>query len=137
VGILNRYEQFLLNTCAEGLDYIHAVNHPNCGILLDTFHMNIEEDSLGNAIRMAGLYLHGFHLAETNRKPVGLGRQPWGEIKKALDDIFYEGSLIQHPFITAGGQVGEDVAVWRELIPDADVDALAAESAIFIRDKLC
>ena len=137
VEVVNRYEQFLLNTCAEGLAYVRAVNHPNCGILLDTFHMNIEEDSLENAIRMAGLYLHGFHLGETNRKPVGMGRQPWDGIKKALDDIFYEGPLVQEPFITPGGQVGQDIAVWRNLVEDADLDVLAAESALFIRERLC
>jgi D-psicose/D-tagatose/L-ribulose 3-epimerase len=98
--------------------------------------MNIEEDNLGNAIRMAGFNLHGFHLGETNRKPVGMGRQPWGEIKKALDDSFYEGPLIQEPFITAGGQVGDDLSIWREVIPEADLDALAGESAMFMREKL-
>jgi D-psicose/D-tagatose/L-ribulose 3-epimerase len=136
VEAINRYEHFLLNTCAEGLEYVRAVNHPNCGLQLNTFHMNIEEDNLGNAIRMAGFNLHGFHLGETNRKPVGMGRQPWGEIKKALDDSFYEGPLIQEPFITAGGQVGDDLSIWREVIPEADLDALAGESAMFMREKL-
>jgi D-psicose/D-tagatose/L-ribulose 3-epimerase len=136
VEAINRYEHFLLNTCSEGLEYVHAVNHPNCGLLLNTFHMNIEEDNLGNAIRMAGFNLQGFHIGETNRKPVGLGRQPWGEIKKALDDIFYEGALVQESFITPRGQVGDDLSIWREVIPEPDLDALAGESALFMRERL-
>ncbi|MDD3903221.1 MAG: sugar phosphate isomerase/epimerase family protein [Sphaerochaeta sp.] len=136
IGVSNRYEQFLLNTCPEALQYIHAVNHPNCGILLDTFHMNIEEDNMGDAIRMAGLYLHCLHLSETNRKPAGLGRQSWAEIRLALDDIYYDGPLVQNPFILSGGQVGHDACVWRELLEHPNLDELAKTSCLFIREHL-
>ena len=137
IGVSNRYEQFLLNTCLEALDYIHAVNHSHCGILLDTFHMNIEEDNIGDAIRLAGLYLHCLQLSETNRKPVGMGRQSWGEIRLALDDIYYDGPLVQNPFILAGGQVGQDVCIWRELLEQPNLDELAKDSCLFIREQLC
>lgn len=137
VEVINRFEQFMLNTCEEALAYVKAVNHPNCKILLDTFHMNIEEDSFRDAIRMAGQYLNGLHIGETNRKPAGMGRIPWHEIKQALDDINYQGSLVQEPFLMPGGQVGQDIGVWREIIPHPDLDKLAAESAAFIRQNLC
>ena len=137
VEVINRFEQFMLNTCAEALEYVNTIDHPHCKILLDTFHMNIEEDSLGDAIRLAGPYLHELHVGETNRKPAGMGRLPWNEIRTALDDIDYDGAIVQEPFILPGGQVGQDIAVWREIIHNPDLDALAAESARFVRRALC
>ncbi|HWP68148.1 MAG TPA: sugar phosphate isomerase/epimerase family protein [Rectinemataceae bacterium] len=137
VEVINRFEQYLLNTCAEALAYVGEVNSPACGILLDTFHMNIEEDSISGAIRSAGEHLSALHLGETNRKPPGLGAMPWREIGQALDDIGFDGPLVMEPFITSGGRVGRDIGVWRDLIPNPDYDALARESAAFVRRVLC
>lgn len=134
--ILNRFEQFIFNTVAEAIPFVSALNSPNVGLLLDTFHMNIEEDSFGDAIRTAGKYMKGLHCGETNRKPVGMGRIPWGEIREALDQIGYDGNIIQEPFVMPGGQVGQDISVWRNIIEEPDLDALAAESARFMRKAL-
>ncbi|MDA3950256.1 MAG: TIM barrel protein, partial [Spirochaeta sp.] len=54
VEVLNRFEQFLVNDSHEAVDYVAEIDHPGCRILLDTFHMNIEEDSIGEAIRRVG-----------------------------------------------------------------------------------
>ena len=51
--VVNRFEQFLLNTCEEALAYVEAIGSPNAKVMLDTFHMNIEEDFIGEAIREA------------------------------------------------------------------------------------
>ncbi len=136
IEILNRFEQFIVNDSHEALAYIQEVDHPSCRILLDTFHMNIEEDSFGDAIRRIGPYLSAFHIGETNRKPPGTGRMPWAEIKQALDDIGFDGPLVMEPFIMQGGQVGRDIGVWREIVKDPDLDALAAASAAFVREHL-
>ncbi len=137
VEVLNRFEQFLINDSHEALLYMQAVNHPACRVLLDTFHMNIEEDSFGDAIRRVGPYLAALHLGETNRKLPGTGRMPWGEIKQALDDIKFEGPLVMEPFVMQGGQVGRDIGVWRDLIEEPDLDTLAADAATFVRENLC
>lgn len=134
--VLNRFEQFLLNSCEQALEFVKQVNSPSCKILLDTFHMNIEEDSMINAIYEAGDYLGGFHLGENNRKPVGMGTMPWKEIKKALDDIGFNGSLVQEPFIMSGGQVGQDIAVWRDIVKNPNLDELARISAAYIKKNL-
>lgn len=134
--VINRFEQFLLNTCEQAVDYCKKINSPSCKILLDTFHMNIEEDSIPDAIRLAGDFLGGIHLGENNRRPVGMGKMPWKEIKAALDDINYQGALIEEPFIKAGGQVGQDIAVWRNIINNPDLDKLASDSATYIRENL-
>ena len=78
VEVINRFEQFLLNTCAEAVEYVRDIDSPNCKILLDTFHMNIEEDSIGGAIRQAGSNLAALHLGETNRKPPGMRKNALG-----------------------------------------------------------
>ncbi len=136
VEVINRFEQFLLNTCEEARAYVEEIGSKNCGILLDTFHMNIEEDSIGDAIRHAGPYLKSLHLGETNRKPPGMGRMPWAEIRSALDDISYTGPLVMEPFVKPGGQVGRDIGVWRDLIPNADLDELAAQAVVFVKNNL-
>jgi D-psicose/D-tagatose/L-ribulose 3-epimerase len=138
VEVINRFEQFLINTCDEALAYVNEINSPACNILLDTFHMNIEEDSIGDAIRRAGKRLASLHLGEPNRKPPGMGsgRMPWAEIKQALDDIDYVGPLVMEPFIMKGGQIGHDIAVWRDLVENPDLDALAAQSAVFVKETL-
>jgi D-psicose/D-tagatose/L-ribulose 3-epimerase len=136
VEVINRFEQFLINTCAEAVAYLEEVNSPGCGILLDTFHMNIEEDSFSDAIHMAGKRLSALHMGEPNRKPPGMGRMPWGEIKKALDDINFTGPLVMEPFLIRGGQVGRDIGIWRDIIENPDLDALAEQAAAFVKANL-
>lgn len=136
VEVLNRFEQFLINDSHEAVAYVSEVDHPGCKVLLDTFHMNIEEDSIGDSIRRVGAHLSALHLGEPNRKPPGTGRMPWDEIKKALDDIGFDGPLVMEPFLMPGGTVGRNVGVWREIMKDPDLDALAAEAARFVKENL-
>jgi D-psicose/D-tagatose/L-ribulose 3-epimerase len=136
IEVLNRFEHFLFNVCDEAIAFVEEVGSPALRILLDTFHMNIEEDSIGGAIRRTGSLLAALHIGETNRKPPGMGRMPWKEIRDALDDIGFDGPLVMEPFVMPGGQVGRDISLWRELQPGADLDALAAESASFVKRTL-
>ena len=137
IEVINRFEQFLINDCREAVAYVEEVNSPSCRILLDTFHMNIEEDSIGDAIRHAGKYLSALHIGETNRKLPGMGRMPWADIKRALDDIGFAGPLVMEPFLMPGGQIGRDIGVWREMIHNPDLDALAKKSVEFAKANLC
>jgi len=89
VEVVNRFEQFMMNTAEEGVAFAERVGSPNCKILLDTFHMNIEEDSFRGSILDAGKWLGHFHLGESNRRPPGEGRLPWPEIFGALHEINY------------------------------------------------
>ena len=122
--VLNRFETYMLNTCAEALEYVDQVDHPNVGLELDTFHMSIEEDSIPSAIRLAGKHLIHLHVGEQNRKVPGKGNQPWREIGIALRDIGYDGRVIMEPFVKTGGKVAEDIKVWHELLPDISDSAL-------------
>jgi D-psicose/D-tagatose/L-ribulose 3-epimerase len=136
VEVVNRFEQFLLNTAAEGVAYVRRVGSDHCRVLLDTFHLNIEEDSLAKAIIATGPQLGHFHLGETNRRPPGRGRMPWDEIIGALRKIGYTGALTMEPFLMPGGEVGRDISVYRDLRAGLNLDREAARAARFIRGKL-
>ena len=91
---LNRFEGYLINTAQECIDYVRAVDRPNVKVMLDTFHMNIEEDSLTDAIRRSGKLLGHFHVGEANRRcPGPNGRFDWHAIGQALHDIGYTGAV--------------------------------------------
>ena len=74
--MLNRFENHVLNTAEEGVAFVREVGKPNVKVMLDTFHMNIEEDSFGKAIRTAGPLLGHFHTGENNRRVPGKGGCP-------------------------------------------------------------
>ncbi|MGV2051997.1 sugar phosphate isomerase/epimerase family protein [Agrobacterium sp. 22-209-1] len=121
IEVLNRFENHVLNTAAEGVAFVKDVGKNNVKVMLDTFHMNIEEDSFGEAIRTAGPLLGHFHTGESNRRVPGKGRMPWHEIGLALRDINYTGAVVMEPFVKTGGTIGSDIKVWRDLSGDADV----------------
>lgn len=133
---LNRFENHVINTAEEGVAFVQEVNKPNVKLMLDTFHMNIEEDSFGGAIRLAGDSLGHFHTGECNRRPPGRGRIPWSEIGDALNAIGYDGAVVMEPFVKPGGGVGRDIKVWRDLSNGADeaaMDQAVKESLAFSR----
>ena len=137
--VLNRFENHILNTASEGVAFVREVSKPNVRVMLDTFHMNIEEDSIGGAIRTAGPLLGHFHTGECNRRVPGKGRTPWREIGEALHDIGYQGAVVMEPFVKMGGQVGEDIKVWRDLsggAPEAQMDRDARDALTFSRYML-
>ncbi len=137
--VLNRFENHVLNTAAEGVSFVQEVDKPNVKVMLDTFHMNIEEDSMGGAIRSAGALLGHFHTGECNRKVPGRGRMPWREIGEALRDINYAGAVVMEPFVKMGGTIGSDIKVWRDLSQGADaaqMDQDAKDALIFSRYML-
>jgi D-psicose/D-tagatose/L-ribulose 3-epimerase len=118
--VVNRFEGFLLNTAAEALDYVAELDSKKVGILLDTYHMNIEEASMGDAIRSVGDKLIGFHTGENNRTAPGKGHLDWDEIFGALSDIGYRHRIVSEPFVVMGGEVGRDIHVYRNLIDCTD-----------------
>lgn len=122
--VVNRFETPLLNTAAEGVKYCQDVDCASVKLLLDTFHMNIEEDDLPAAIRTAGKYLGHLHVGEGNRKLPGMGHLPWNDIGKALNEIGFDKGVVMEPFMMMGGKVGSDIKVWRDLTDGADADTM-------------
>ena len=127
---LNRFEGYMINTADECLAYVRAVNRPNVKVMLDTFHMNIEEDSLTDAIRKSGPLLGHFHVGEANRRcPGPNGRFDWAAIGRALRSIGYAGGVVMDPFVRMGGQVSRDVSLWRDLSGGASNEQLDQDAA--------
>jgi len=122
--VVNRFETHIMNTCEEALAFCREVDNKNVNILLDTFHMNIEEDSIPDAFRLAGDMLGHVHVGEGNRKLPGEGPLPWKEIGQALKDIHFDKGVVMEPFYFPGGQVGKDIKVWRDLSRGASVEEM-------------
>ncbi len=138
VEVLNRFEQFLVNDAKEAIELVKDINKDNVKVMLDSFHMNIEEDDIGDAIRSTGEYLGEFHIGECNRKVPGKGHMPWAEIGQALRDINYNGCVVMEPFVRPGGIVGSDIKIWRDLSENADeakLDADIKESLEYVKKE--
>ena len=136
IEVLNRFEQYLINTAQEGVEYIRRIDSPRAKLLLDTFHMNIEECTFEDAIITGGSFTVDIHMDENNRKFPGMGSMPWDKILAALKKIDYQGYIVMEPFMIAGGEVGHDVYLWRDLTNGAtaeQIDDMAARSIKYLR----
>ncbi len=124
VEMVNRFEQFIVNSADEGIAFVQEVDSPNAKLLLDIFHANIEEDSIPEAIRKIGNYLVHLHLCENTRKLPGTGNSiPWAAIAEALKKINFSGRYVIESFIAQGGAVGNDLRIWRNLYEDVSQKA--------------
>ena len=112
---INRYETTLINNVEQGMDLIERVGADNFGLLLDTFHMNIEEPSLEASIRKCGKRIFHFHLADSNRWYPGAGHINFHSVLTALKETGYQG------FISG------------EFLPKPDVDTAARENITYLR----
>jgi sugar phosphate isomerase/epimerase len=92
--VLNRYESHLINTGQEALDLIEEIALDNVGVLLDTYHMNIEEPDPPDALRRAGGKLWLYHAADSNRQAVGRGHIDFRAQFETLQEIGYQGPII-------------------------------------------
>ncbi len=138
IEAVNRFEGVIVNTAKEALEYVNAVACNNVGILLDTYHMNIEENNLGEAIRTAGKKLVGLHVGENNRTAPGRGHLNWSEIFSALKEVNFEGRIVAEPFVKTDGEVGRAIYVWRDLIHDTSESGIDAEARYmleFLKEK--
>ena len=136
--VVNRFEQYLLNTAKEGVEFVKRLGSPNARVLLDTFHMNIEEDSMVDAILEAGPWLGHFHVGENNRRPAGsTNRLPWKDMAAALKQVNYQGAIVMEPFVLMGGTIPYDIKVWRDLSSgagEAGLDEMAGRACRFLKE---
>jgi D-psicose/D-tagatose/L-ribulose 3-epimerase len=131
---LNRFETSFLNLATQAVEVVDRVESPACQIMLDTFHMNIEEKSLGDAIRAAGPRLKQLHSCENDRGAPGSGHVPWDDVAKALKDINYDGPVVIESFTDKVESISRAAAIWRTLAPTQD--ALAVNGLTFLKSKL-
>lgn len=132
--ILNRFESFMFNTVTEGLAFLERIDHPAVKLQLDTYHMNMEEDDLADAIIQAGSKIGHFHCAASNRKMPGRGHVDWAAVKEALDTVNYQGWLVVECFPNPEVETGRTVYTWRPLVVDPDDEA--RQAAAFLRQRV-
>jgi D-psicose/D-tagatose/L-ribulose 3-epimerase len=128
---LNRFETYFLNTAADGARLCREVGHPRVAIVLDTFHANIEEKSLPEAIRTLGGHLKHLHACENDRGIPGSGHVDWPGLFSALRETGYDGWLVIESFGSNIPEIAAAACIWRDLAPDSDT--LAAEGVKFLR----
>jgi D-psicose/D-tagatose/L-ribulose 3-epimerase len=131
---LNRFETSFINLAEQAIEVVDRVDHPNCQVMLDTFHMNIEEKSLGNAIRAAGKRLRHVHACENDRGAPGSGNVTWNEVAQALKDIKYDGPVVIESFTSKVKSIARAAAIWRSLAPTPD--DLARDGLKFLKQLL-
>jgi D-psicose/D-tagatose/L-ribulose 3-epimerase len=134
--IVNRFETNLLNTAAQGLDFIAATGSDHVKLHLDTFHMNIEEANPAAAIRLAADKIGYFHIGESNRGYLGDGVIDFDRIFDALLDIGYERDITFESFSTkvVDEALSLACAIWRDTWTDNV--PLARHARAFIELKM-
>jgi D-psicose/D-tagatose/L-ribulose 3-epimerase len=131
---LNRFETSLFNTVEQTLELIRIVDRRELGLLLDTFHMNIEERSQPAAIRTAGEALFHFHACGNDRGAPGRDTIDWPGIRSALTDIEYRGAISIESFTSANRSIATAASIWRDLAPSQD--ELATTGLLFVKNVL-
>jgi sugar phosphate isomerase/epimerase len=117
VEAINRYETAFYNTAEDALQLLDAVGSSRAGVLLDVFHMNIEEVSIAGAVRAAGSRLHYFHIVDSNRWAPGWGHVDYSDVGEALRSVGYAGwvsaEILPRPdALAAARQARTFVAGW-------------------------
>jgi D-psicose/D-tagatose/L-ribulose 3-epimerase len=128
---LNRFETSFINTHEQVIEVVDRVNQPGCRVMLDTFHMNIEEKSLGMAIRATGTRLAHFHACENDRGAPGSGNVTWTQVAQALSDIGYDGPIVIESFTNKVKSIARAAAIWRPF--ESSQDALAENGLRFLK----
>ncbi len=126
---LNRFETYFFNRAAQALALADAV-HPDCGVCLDAYHLNMEESNIHDAIRLAGKRLFDFHVADNNRFAAGLGHLEWPKIIATLREIGYDGALTNE-FVAPVDRT--PAAIYPDMVERNPVD-ISPEQLKFIQD---
>ncbi len=131
---LNRFESDVLCTTQQAVELLDAVDHPAVQMMLDTFHMHMEEADMAEAIRLAGKRVVHFQANENHRGFPGTGMTDWVAIFRALHEIGYTGPVSLEPFRRNDDRFGVPFAQWRP--PHEDESARLQASAEFIKSHI-
>jgi D-psicose/D-tagatose/L-ribulose 3-epimerase len=133
--VVNRYETNIMNTGNEGLKFLEAVNRPNAYLHLDTYHMNIEEDGMSQAVLDAGDALGYVHIGESHRGYLGSGNVDFDTFFTALKKINYSGPITFESFssVVVDPALSNALCIWRNLWEDSD--DLAAHALKYMKAR--
>jgi D-psicose/D-tagatose/L-ribulose 3-epimerase len=134
VEYLNRFEIYLLNSAADTARFCKEVNHPNCRMMYDSFHANIEEKNVGEAIRIAAPQMIHVHVSENDRSTPGAGGIPWAATFDGLKQASYQGWLVVEAFGLALPAIVAATKIWRRMFDSEE--QLARDALAFMRREV-
>jgi D-psicose/D-tagatose/L-ribulose 3-epimerase len=117
---LNRFETDMINTVEQGVALVEEIDRRNVGLLIDTFHMNIEEKDLPDAIRRAGRHVFEFHACSSDRGTPGEDHLDWPGIVAALRETGFSGPVVIEAFTPKIKEIARAVSIWRPLAESED-----------------
>ena len=130
---LNRYETSLVNTVEQGMEMIDGLPAETVGLALDTYHLNIEEQSPAAAVRLAGSEgrLAHVQVCANDRGAPGADHMDWVALRSALADVGYAGPLCIESFTADNETIATAASIWRPLARSQD--AIATDGLAFLR----
>ena len=131
---LNRFETDLVNTAADVVRLVDEIAHPAARVMLDSFHMTIEERDLEAAIRSVGPRLLHVQVSENYRGTPGTGQTRWDSFKRGLDAVGYQGGISIESFTPEIKELAGAVCFWRPMA--ASQDAFASDGLAFLKQAL-
>jgi D-psicose/D-tagatose/L-ribulose 3-epimerase len=117
---LNRFESDMVNTAEDVMRLVTDINHASAMVLLDGFHMTIEEKNIRNAINTVGDKLIHVQVSENHRGVPGTGLSPWNDFKLGLEDINYSGGLVIESFTPEIKELAAVVCIWKTMAKSQD-----------------
>ncbi len=130
---LNRFETYFINIVEDAVKLAREIDSPAVKVMADTFHMNIEEKDIGDAMRGAGDLLCHMHCCGNDRGAPGNGHVPWDDVFGALRDVEYSGWLTIESFVLGNEAIAKAAAIWRDIEPSSD--GLAEDGLAFLQQR--
>ena len=134
VECLNRFETYLLNTHSDAARFVREVDHPNCRMMYDTFHSNIEEKNIAEAIRSCQDVLTHVHISENDRSTPGTGNVNWKENFDTLMEVGYDGWMVVEAFGLALPEIAAATKIWRRMYDSEE--QLARDALAFMKQQV-
>ena len=134
VEYLNRFETYLLNCAHDTVEFVKAVDHPNCRMMYDTFHANIEEKNIADAIRESAPYTVHVHISENDRSTPGTGNVDWNTTFDTLKEVGYDSWMMIEAFGLALPELAAATKIWRRMYDTEE--QLARDGLEFMRSEV-
>ena len=134
VEYLNRLENYFLTSVEQTVRFVQTVDHPACRMMYDTFHANIEEKGLADAIATAVPHTVLVHISENDRSIPGTGHVDWKTTFDALHANNYDGWMVVEAFGLALPGIAAATKIWRKMFPDEET--LAREGLAFMKQNV-
>jgi|TARA_B110000046_G_scaffold140321_1_gene146843 D-psicose/D-tagatose/L-ribulose 3-epimerase len=129
---LNRFETDLINTCSDVVKLIQCIDSPSAKILLDSFHMTLEERDLAEAVKTAGNQLIHMQVSENHRGIPGTGQTHWDRLKAGLTAIDYQGFISIESFTPHVQELADAVCIWKPFTDSQDT--FATQGLSFLKE---